>query len=290
MCHGGRAAKCQIIFPGLLPILPSQLAALFRCNHRRLHSSPSMSSISKSLRALSLTARQARPISTTAPRPETAQPDAAAVGEPSSSTDLVASTALTMRKWSQNTQRTGVLARKQGMTCLWDADGIRVPVTVLHVRLRNCRPRMSLTHLCEQLDEVQVLSSNTYSSPSTSALPPRHSVVLGCSPRRAKTASAAMLGQFEKAGVEPKMRIVEFPVSEDAVVPAGEWGGVLGGSACLIPMRSQGQVSRRRTLCQDSMLMSRRHRKYYKRLQLEYRGAEQCLLRALGSGKDSRVS
>ena len=31
-----------------------------------------------------------------------------------------------------------------------------------------------------------------------------------------------MLGQFRKAGIEPKMRVVEFPVTEDAVVNPGE--------------------------------------------------------------------
>lgn len=50
----------------------------------------------------------------------------------------------------------------------------------------------------------------------------RHTVIVGCSPRKAKTTHNALLGQFKKAGVEPKMRLAEFDVTEDALVPAGE--------------------------------------------------------------------
>lgn len=42
--------------------------------------------------------------------------------------------------WAPGTHRTGVLARKEGMTCLWDPEGNRVPVTVLHV---SCVPSHS---------------------------------------------------------------------------------------------------------------------------------------------------
>lgn len=67
---------------------------------------------------------------------------------------------------------------------------------------------------------MQVLSTNSY--PSTSKTAAHHSVVLGCSPRKVKTTNSALLGQFQGAGVDPKMRLVEFPVTEDAFVPAGE--------------------------------------------------------------------
>ncbi|GAA6000866.1 mitochondrial 54S ribosomal protein uL3m MRPL9 [Rhodotorula paludigena] len=104
-------------------------------------------------------------------------------------------------RFTPRTRRTGVLARKHGMTALWAQDGSRIPVTVL------------------ELDSTQVLSSQTY--PATTSTPARHTVIVGTSPRRAKTTPGALLGQFRKAGVEPKMRVAEFDVTEDALVPSG---------------------------------------------------------------------
>ncbi|GAA5896535.1 hypothetical protein JCM6882_005721 [Rhodosporidiobolus microsporus] len=103
--------------------------------------------------------------------------------------------------WTPQSRRTGVLARKHGMTCLWHEDGSRIPVTVL------------------ELDSVQVISSQSF--PATKTTPARHSVIVGCSPRKAKTTNGAMLGQFRKAGVDPKMKVAEFEVTEDALVPPG---------------------------------------------------------------------
>ena len=41
--------------------------------------------------------------------------------------------------WTPESQRTGVLAKKLGMSAMYDSAGVRTPVTVLQVRLTYCQ-------------------------------------------------------------------------------------------------------------------------------------------------------
>ena len=94
--------------------------------------------------------------------------------------------------------RTGVIAKKLGMTRLFLEDGRQVPVTVLH------------------LDNLQVVAQRTNDTDGYVA------VQLGAGDAKAKRVSAPMRGHFAKAGVAPKRKIAEFRVSEENLVPVGE--------------------------------------------------------------------
>ena len=94
--------------------------------------------------------------------------------------------------------RTGVIAKKLGMTRLFMEDGRQVPVTVL------------------QLDNLQVVAQRTQDTDGYVA------VQLGAGEAKAKRVSAPMRGHFAKANVAPKKKIVEFRVSEDNLIPVGE--------------------------------------------------------------------
>ena len=94
--------------------------------------------------------------------------------------------------------RTGVIAKKLGMTRLFLEDGRQVPVTVLH------------------LDNLQVIDQRTADRDGYVA------VQLGAGDAKAKRVSAPMRGHFAKANVAPKRKIAEFRVSEENLVPVGE--------------------------------------------------------------------
>ena len=94
-------------------------------------------------------------------------------------------------------QRTGILARKLGMTRVFHDDGTHVPVTVLAVE--NC----------------QVVAQRTSESDGYTA------IQIGSGAARVKNLSKAQRGHFAKAKVEPKNRLVEFRVSEDAMIDVG---------------------------------------------------------------------
>ncbi|MFN3913199.1 50S ribosomal protein L3 [Hyphomonas sp.] len=101
--------------------------------------------------------------------------------------------------------RTGVLARKVGMTRLFDADGRHVPVTVLS--LDGCQVVGVRTE-----DERTVTTKKGGEVTRTDGY---KAVILGAGEKKAKRTVKALRGQFAKAGVAPKMKVKEFRVSGD---------------------------------------------------------------------------
>ena len=93
--------------------------------------------------------------------------------------------------------RTGVIAKKMGMTRLFQADGRHVPVTVL------------------QLEDVQVVGRREMDRDGYTA------VQLGAGTAKAKNVAKPQRAAFGKAQVEPKARVVEFRVAEDALLDVG---------------------------------------------------------------------
>lgn len=93
--------------------------------------------------------------------------------------------------------RTGVIARKMGMTRLFQADGRHVPVTVL------------------AMEGVQVVARREAGKDGYVA------VQLGAGVAKAKNVAKPQRGHFGKAEVEPKARLVEFRVDEDALLDVG---------------------------------------------------------------------
>ena len=94
--------------------------------------------------------------------------------------------------------RSGVLAKKLGMTRLFMEDGKQIPVTVL------------------QMDGLQVVTQRTMEKDGYTA------VQLGAGTPKIKRVSKAMRGHFAAQKVEPKRKLVEFRVSEDNLISVGE--------------------------------------------------------------------
>ena len=93
--------------------------------------------------------------------------------------------------------RTGVIAKKVGMTRLFQADGRHVPVTVL------------------QLEELQVVGRREMDKDGYTA------VQLGGGKVKAKNVAKPQRAAFGKAEVEPKARVAEFRVDEDGLLDVG---------------------------------------------------------------------
>ncbi|QHQ33797.1 50S ribosomal protein L3 [Algicella marina] len=94
--------------------------------------------------------------------------------------------------------RSGVLAKKLGMTRLFMEDGRQIPVTVL------------------AMEGCQVVAQRTADKDGYTA------VQLGSGKARAKNVSQPMRGHFAAAKVEPKRKIAEFRVSPENLIGVGE--------------------------------------------------------------------
>lgn len=93
--------------------------------------------------------------------------------------------------------RTGLIAKKLGMTRYFEADGTHVPVTVL------------------SLDGCQVVAQRTTDKDGYVALQ------LGAGVKKAKNTSNPERVRFSKAQVEPKAYLTEFRVSADMLIEVG---------------------------------------------------------------------
>ncbi|MFN3701648.1 MAG: 50S ribosomal protein L3 [Alphaproteobacteria bacterium] len=93
--------------------------------------------------------------------------------------------------------RTGLIARKEGMTRIFDEDGRHIPVTVLKV------------------DNCQVVAVRSEEKDGYTA------VQLGAGKAKINRTSKANRGHFAKAKVEPKKKLVEFRVSNENLLEVG---------------------------------------------------------------------
>ncbi len=94
--------------------------------------------------------------------------------------------------------RTGLIAQKMGMTRVFTPEGVNVPVTVL--QMKDC-----------QVVAVRSTGKDGYDA-----------VQLGVAKAKPSRVSKPMRGHFAKAKVEPKRRLVEFRVSNDALLEVGQ--------------------------------------------------------------------
>lgn len=94
--------------------------------------------------------------------------------------------------------RTGVVAKKIGMSRYFTEGGLDVPVTLL------------------QVEDCQVVSIKTAKENGYNA------VQVGAGKVKVKNVSKSLRGHFAKAKVEPSAKVVEFRVAENALLEPGQ--------------------------------------------------------------------
>ena len=93
--------------------------------------------------------------------------------------------------------RTGLITRKLGMSAVFAEDGSHIPVTIL------------------ELDNCQVVGQRTEEKDGYTA------VQLGVGLAKIKNVTKPMRGIYSKAKVEPKKKLAEFRVTDDALIDVG---------------------------------------------------------------------
>lgn len=93
--------------------------------------------------------------------------------------------------------RIGLIARKLGMTRIFNEDGSATPVTVLHV------------------DQNRVVATRTTETDGYTA------VQVGAGVAKVKNTTKPLRGHFAKAKVEPARKLAEFRVEEDGLIEPG---------------------------------------------------------------------
>jgi large subunit ribosomal protein L3 len=94
--------------------------------------------------------------------------------------------------------RSGLIAQKMGMTRVFTDSGEHVPVTVLKVD--DC-----------QVVDVRTPEKNGYAA-----------VQIGAGAAKAKNVTKPMRGHYARSKVEPKRKLAEFRVSDDAMLNVGD--------------------------------------------------------------------
>lgn len=94
--------------------------------------------------------------------------------------------------------RTGMIAKKLGMTRLLTEKGEHIPVTVL------------------KIDQCQVVAVKTLEKDGYTA------VQIGFGSKKTKNVTKPLRGHFAKAKVEPKQKLAEFRVTQDNLLTPGD--------------------------------------------------------------------
>ncbi|CAJ0824651.1 10010_t:CDS:2 [Entrophospora sp. SA101] len=110
---------------------------------------------------------------------------------------LSSSSTVINREWTPNSIRVGTIARKKGMTAIWDEWGVRLPVTILQL---------------ENVQVIQVKLENKFFRPGLIG------IQLGCTDKT-KNVEMKLIGHFRKANITPKESLKEFLVTSDAILP-----------------------------------------------------------------------